>query len=75
MDVTSIMKEVGTWPVEDRMRLIEEVWDTLSDRGRGIVLSETHQQDLERRLDAYRDNPQTGSPWNEVKSRLQRKGQ
>ena len=73
MDVMTIMKEVGNWPVEDRLRLIEEVWDSLSDRASGAVLSETHKQDLQRRLDAYRDNPNTGSSWDEVKSRL--KGQ
>ncbi|HEY2412813.1 MAG TPA: addiction module protein [Pirellulaceae bacterium] len=73
MDVLSIMKEVGNWPVEDRLRLIEEVWDTLSDRKGGMVLSESHTQDLQRRLDAYRDHPQTGAPWDEVKSRLRGK--
>jgi putative addiction module component (TIGR02574 family) len=74
MDVMTIMKEVGSWPVEDRMRLIEEVWDSLSDRA-GSVLSEAHQRDLQRRLDAYRDHPKTGSSWDEVKSRLLGKAQ
>lgn len=69
MDVMTIMKEVGSWPVEDRMRLIEEVWDSLSDRA-GSVLNETHQRDLQRRLDAYRDNPKAGSTWEAVKSSL-----
>jgi putative addiction module component (TIGR02574 family) len=26
---------------------------------------------LQRRLDAYRDDPKAGSPWEEVKARLQ----
>jgi putative addiction module component (TIGR02574 family) len=73
MDVMTIMKEVGNWPVEDRLRLIEEVWDSLSDRASGAVLSETQKQDLQHRLDAYRDDPKNGSSWDEVKSRL--KGQ
>jgi putative addiction module component (TIGR02574 family) len=75
MDVMSIMKEVGNWPVEDRLRLIEEVWDTLSDRKGGMVLSESHKQDLQRRLDAYRDHPKTGASWDEVQSRLRGKTQ
>jgi putative addiction module component (TIGR02574 family) len=70
MDIMTIMNEVGGWPVEERLRLIEEVWDSLSGRAGGIVLSDAHKQDLERRLDAYRDDPKTGSPWDEVKSRL-----
>jgi putative addiction module component (TIGR02574 family) len=73
MDLTTVMREVGNWPVEDRLRLIEEVWDSLSDRAGGSILSETHRQDLQRRLDDYRDNPKAGSPWDDVKMRLQGK--
>jgi putative addiction module component (TIGR02574 family) len=75
MDVTTVMKEVGSWPVEDRLRLIEEVWDSLSDRAGTSVLSDKHKLDLQRRLDAYRDNPKAGSSWDEVKSRLQESAQ
>ena len=73
MDLTTVMNEVGNWPVEDRLRLIEEVWDSLSDRAGGNILSEAHKQDLQRRLDAYRDNPKAGSPWDEVSARLRGK--
>ncbi len=73
MDLTTVMKEVGNWPLEDRLRLIEEVWDTLSDRAGGAVLTENQRQDLERRLDAYRDNPKAGSSWDDVKMRLREK--
>ena len=62
MDVTTIMEEVSNWPAEERLRLIEEVWDSLSDRPAEVVLSDAHTQDLQRRLEAYRDNPKTGSP-------------
>lgn len=74
MDVTTIMKAVGNWPVEDRLQLIEEVWDSLSGRPEDVTLSEAHLQDLSRRLDAYRDDPKAGSPWEEVEARLRGKG-
>lgn len=70
MDVATIMNEVGTWPVEDRLRLVEEVWDSIADTPEEVTLSEAHRQDLQRRLDAYRDNPKAGSPWEEVEARL-----
>jgi len=68
MDVATVMKEVGSWPVEERLRLIEEVWGSLS--GHEMDLSESHKQDLQRRLDAYRDDPKAGSSWEEVEARL-----
>lgn len=73
MDVSTVMKEVDNWSVEERLRLIEEVWDSLSARPQEIVLSEAQKQDLQRRLDAYRDNPKAGSPWEEVEARLRGK--
>ena len=75
MDLSTGMQEVGNWPVEDRLRLIEEVWDSLSDRAGVGVLTDKHKQDLQRRLDAYRDNPKAGSSWNDVKARLRGKSQ
>lgn len=74
MDVAAIMREVGNWPAEDRLRLIEEVWESLADHPEEITLSEAHKQDLQRRLDAYRDNPKSGSPWEEVEARLRGAG-
>lgn len=74
MDVATVMKEVGNWPVEDRLQLIEQVWGSLSDHPPEIALSDAQRQDLQRRLDAYRDDPKAGSPWEEVEARLRGHG-
>ena len=71
MDLKTVVNEVGSWPVEDRLRLIEEVWDSIAAAPEAAALTEAQQRDLQRRLDAYRDNPKAGSPWEEVKARLQ----
>jgi putative addiction module component (TIGR02574 family) len=70
MDVTAVMNEVGTWPIEERLRLVEEVWESIEAAGATTVLSEAHRQDLQRRLDAYRDDPKAGSSWEDVEARL-----
>ena len=71
MDLNSLIHEVRNWPVEDRLRLIEEVWDGLAAAPEMNDLTDAQKQDLQRRLDAYRDNPRAGSTWEEVKARLQ----
>jgi putative addiction module component (TIGR02574 family) len=58
---------------EDRLRLIEEIWDTLSDSLEDLPLPESHKEELDRRLTAADTNPNAGSPWEEVKARLRRK--
>jgi putative addiction module component (TIGR02574 family) len=72
MAVTTVMSEVVTWPIEERLRLVAEVWDSIEAGNESIVLSETHMEDLKRRLDAYRDDPKAGSSWEDVEARIRR---
>lgn len=71
MDIQSILSTVESWPPEKRVELIERLWDGL---GESRTLTETQMHDLQGRLEAYRDNPRAGSPWDEVKARLQGSG-
>jgi putative addiction module component (TIGR02574 family) len=58
---------------KDRLRLIEAIWDTLSDSPDELPVPESHKQDLDRRLAATDANPAAGSTWEEVKARLRKK--
>jgi putative addiction module component (TIGR02574 family) len=71
MDLQAVLLEVDSWPAEERLRLIEAVWDRLAPASEADTLTEAQEEDLKRRLEAYRDNPRAGSPWEEVKARLQ----
>lgn len=71
MDLQTVLTAVESWPAEDRLRLIEEVWESLEADPEASALTEAQKEDLQRRLDAYRDNPRAGSPWEEVKARIQ----
>jgi putative addiction module component (TIGR02574 family) len=73
MDLQTVLTAVESWPPEDRLRLIEEVWERLAATPEATSLTEPQAQDLRRRLEAYRDNPKAGSPWEEVKTRLQQR--
>lgn len=71
MDLRAVLTAVEFWSAEDRLKLIEEVWEGLEAAPEGASLTESQRQDLQRRLDTYRDDPKAGSPWEEVKARLQ----
>jgi putative addiction module component (TIGR02574 family) len=53
-----------------RILLVEELWDSIAAHPDDFALPESHKQDLQRRLDAYRDDPKAGAPWEEVRTRL-----
>jgi putative addiction module component (TIGR02574 family) len=67
------MKSLGIdeLSLAERILLVEEIWDSIAAHPEVVPLTEAQRQDLQRRLDAYRDNPKAGSPWEEVKARLQ----
>ena len=50
MDLTSVLHEVNRWPVEDQMRLVQEIWNRLVDQGYDADLSEDLKAELDRRL-------------------------
>jgi putative addiction module component (TIGR02574 family) len=54
---------------EARLRLIEEIWDSLSVAGQ-LEIPQSHREELDRRLDAADAEPSAGSPWEEVRARL-----
>ncbi len=56
--------------VAERILLGEELWDSIAEPQDGGTLSEAHRQDIQRHLDAYRENPKAGSTWDEVRTRL-----
>lgn len=56
---------------DERIQLAEELWDSIAVDPSNVPITDAQRADLQRRLDADRDDPKAGSPWEEVKKRLQ----
>jgi len=54
---------------EERLRLIERVWDSLSDDD--VPLTDAQRRELDRRLDDLERMESRGIPWDEVLKRLE----
>jgi putative addiction module component (TIGR02574 family) len=61
-------------PVAERLRLVEDLWDSIAEVPEAIELSDIQRAELDRRLDAYHLDPDSGSPWNNVKGRILKHG-
>jgi putative addiction module component (TIGR02574 family) len=68
MDVRTIVSEVGSWPVEERIRLIDEIWAGLHDEGHVPVLTDEQKMELDRRLAEDDAAPEDAVSWDEVKA-------
>jgi putative addiction module component (TIGR02574 family) len=69
MDLKAVLTEVQTWPPGDRLRLIDEVWDGLSDEESEPELTGDLKDLLDRRLEALDRNPDAVVPWEVVEAR------
>jgi putative addiction module component (TIGR02574 family) len=62
--------DVAKLSPEERLQLIDEIWDSLSAEPASIPVTDPQREELDRRLDDLdRDGP-VGIPWDEVLTRL-----
>lgn len=57
-------------PVSERIQLVTEIWDSIAEFPEEIELTSATLELLARRLAAHRLNPHEGSPWQQVKLRV-----
>ena len=50
----------------ERLRLIEELWESLSESPDAITLTDAQREELDRRLDDLERSGPQGIPWEEV---------
>jgi putative addiction module component (TIGR02574 family) len=51
---------------EERLRMIEELWDSRSEQPGSVPLTDAQRQELDRRLDDLERSGPEGIPWEEV---------
>ena len=52
---------------EDRLALVQEIWDSVAAEG-GSLLTDAQRRELERRADEDDADPGGGIPWEDVKA-------
>lgn len=62
--------EISQLSIAERIQLAEDLWDSILERQDELPLTDVQQQELDRRLEHYQQDPTSGSTWEEVKQRL-----
>ena len=68
MDLSTTLLQVKALTIDDRIWLVQAIWDSISAEPRQFDLTEAQRQELLCRLAAHKVNPQAVVPWNYVKS-------
>ena len=58
---------------EEKLRLIEELWESLNDDPSQVPLTPTQREELDRRLDEIDQGDDAGIPWDEVLNRIRKR--
>jgi putative addiction module component (TIGR02574 family) len=60
--------------VPERIQLAEDIWDSIVEAPQELTLDDEQKAELDRRLDAYHQDPNEGSPWELVRERIRSRG-
>jgi putative addiction module component (TIGR02574 family) len=56
--------------ISERLRLVEEIWNSIAEVPQAVELTEEDKRLLEERLSAREHDADAGSPWEEVYKRI-----
>lgn len=68
MDLSATLAEIRTLSIDDRIRLVQAIWDTISTEPEQLELTEAQQLELSRRLEDHEADPQAVVSWQDVKA-------
>jgi putative addiction module component (TIGR02574 family) len=70
--MSSLMTALGIdrMSPEDRLQLVEEIWDSIADEAEASPLTEAQRQEVDRRWAAHLANPQAAIPWEQVEAEI-----
>ncbi|XWK89990.1 MAG: addiction module protein [Phormidium sp.] len=57
MDITATLKEITALSIEDRIDLVQAIWDSIAAEQAYPDLTEAQQQEIDRRIADYETNP------------------
>jgi putative addiction module component (TIGR02574 family) len=67
---TALLKKAAKLPVPDRIKLVEDIWDSIADEADEFPLTAAQKGELDRRIELMRKNPGRGIPWEQARQRI-----
>lgn len=67
-----LVAEILALPIEERVQLVEAIWDSISAVPEALPLTPWQREELDRRLAEFEADPDAGSTLEEVFARVRR---
>ena len=63
-------KDILNLTIAERIELIGDIWDTMAEVPEAVALTEAQKSELDRRLEAHRQDPTAGATWPVARDRI-----
>jgi putative addiction module component (TIGR02574 family) len=70
MDITITLNQIIALSIQDRIRLVQAILDSIAAEQDYLDLTDSQKQELDRRIDDYEANPDNVLTWEEVKASI-----
>ena len=69
----SMNSKLRNLPLDERIRLVEDLWDSIASDQNSLPLTPEQQAELDRRLDAYQTDGDPGRPAEDVIAEIRKR--
>jgi putative addiction module component (TIGR02574 family) len=66
--MSHLTEEAKKLSIAERINLVEEIWDSIAEENGCFELTEAQKEELDRRLESFRDDPSQGRTWEEIRT-------
>ena len=73
MGRAELFEQARALPLAERVRLADQIWDTIAAEAYDPDLTTEQLAELERRAEEFRKNPNDGTSWEEVRAELRKR--
>ena len=71
MDFSQVLSAANSLSIDDRIRLVDAIWESIEGETPMPQLTEAQKQELDRRLAEHEANPDDVIPWEQVKADIE----
>lgn len=72
MNIAATLNEITALSVEDRILLVQAIWDSIAAEQVYPDLTEAQKHELDRRIDSYESDPDNVLTWEEIKASVRK---
>ena len=72
MDITATLNEITALSIEDRILLVQAIWDSIAAEQGYPDLTETQEDELDRRIDSHERDSDNVLTWDEIKASVKK---